>query len=71
MNYELEIKKCMLQKDIHNLQAAEFEQRKFQLEAMKRASEAGLRMAEYSAQIKKKQAEIDDIELAAMEECHE
>jgi hypothetical protein len=68
MNFDREIKKCLLEKDICNLKAAEFEQRKFALEAKRRVAEAETRLSEYSAQIKTKQAELEMLELAELGE---
>lgn len=68
MNYELEIKKCLLEKDIFNLRAAELETKKVVLEAQRRVHEAETRKSEYSSQIKAKQAELEQVELALLEE---
>lgn len=62
MNYEDEVKKCLLEKDIFALQAAKMDQKKVILEGQKRISEAKSRIEEYEAQIKQRQDSLATLE---------
>lgn len=62
MSIENEIKMCMLEKDIHALKSAEFEQKRLILLSKRQIVEAESRITEYWAQIEKKQAELASLE---------
>jgi hypothetical protein len=62
LNYDVEIKRCLAEKDIHALRAAEYEQKRIVLEAKKRVQEAESRVLELLVQIEKKQEELASLE---------
>lgn len=62
MNFDFEIKKCLVEKDIHALTSAVFEQKKIVLEAKKRVFDGESRVLELMTQVEKKQAELASLE---------
>lgn len=62
IEYDIEIKKVALQKDVFSLQMAEMEQRKIVLESKKRLGEAEAKIREYQTRISEKQNELTAME---------